>query len=65
MPCFRPAARLRLQRITKWQQRAAAFLPLAQKPVAGRLTRPRRVRNDKNLAFWNGLSGATKGGSLS
>ena len=32
---FRPTARLRLQRITKWHKRAHAFLPLAQKLLQG------------------------------
>ena len=32
---FRPTARLRLQRITKWHKRARAFLPLAQKLLQG------------------------------
>jgi HTH-type transcriptional regulator, glycine betaine synthesis regulator len=32
---FRPTARLRLQRITKWHRRAHAFLPVAQKLLQG------------------------------
>lgn len=32
---FRPTARLRLQRITKWHKRARTFLPLAQKLLQG------------------------------
>lgn len=32
---FRPTARLRLQRITKWHKRAHAFLPIAQKLLQG------------------------------
>ncbi|MET0253747.1 MAG: MarR family transcriptional regulator [Terrimicrobiaceae bacterium] len=32
---FRPVARLRLQRITKWHKRAQALLPLAQKLLRG------------------------------
>ncbi len=34
-PNFRPTARLRLQRITKWHKRAHALLPLAQKLLHG------------------------------
>jgi HTH-type transcriptional regulator, glycine betaine synthesis regulator len=30
-PAFRPIARLRLKRVTKWHRRARTFLPLAQK----------------------------------
>ena len=30
-PAAQPGARLRLQRITKWHQRASTFLPLAEK----------------------------------
>ncbi len=32
---FRPTARLRLQKITRWHRRAHAFLPLAQELIQG------------------------------